>query len=70
MIVNFDRKINESELIKILIATYKRLSLAKEKNRDFREGSAEAVGMVVGYFGIDPTIILSEAIRGKQNEHD
>ena len=70
MIVNFDRKINESELIKILIATYKRLSLAKGKSRDFREGSAEAVGMVVGYFGIDPTIIHSEAIRGKQNEHD
>ena len=70
MIVNYDKKIKESELIKILVATYRRLSLDKLKSRDFREGSAEAVGMVVGYFGIDPTIIQYEAIKGKQNEHD
>ena len=70
MIVNYDGKIKKSELIKILVATYRRLSLNILKSRDFREGSAEAVGMVVGYFGIDPTIIHSEAIRGKQNEHD
>jgi len=70
MIVNYDGKIKKSELIKILVATYRRLSLNKLKSCDFREGSAEAVGMVVGYFGIDPTIIASEAIKGKQNEHD
>ena len=65
MIVNYDGKIKKSELIKILVATYRRLSLDKLKSRDFREGSAEAIGMVVGYFGIDPMDIVSGAIEGK-----
>ena len=65
MIVNYDRNIKKSELIKILVATYRRLSLDKLKSRDFREGSAEAVGMVVGYFGINPMDIVTGAIEGK-----
>ena len=65
MIVNYDKRIKKSELIKILVATYRRLSLDKLKSRDFREGSAEAVGMVVGYFGINPKDIVIGAIEGK-----
>lgn len=65
MIVNYDRKIKKSELIKILVATYRKLSLDKSKSRDFSEGSAEAVGMVVGYFGINPMDIVTGAIEGK-----
>ena len=65
MIVNYDGKIKKSELIKILVATYRKLSLDKLKSRDFREGSAEAVGMVVGYFGINPMDIVTGAREGK-----
>jgi hypothetical protein len=77
MIVKYEKHIKKSELTNVLIQIYKKLCLSKEsqkklclskENRGFAEGSALAVGMIVGYFGIDPDYVSMEAEKANEYE--
>lgn len=67
MITKYVRKFQEDDLIECLIRVYMRQCLSGG-NVEYVTGSANTIGMIIGYMGIDPDRVAKEAKRRKEHE--
>lgn len=64
MQIKFVRRIKEDELIEVLIIAYMKQCLSGG-NVEYVTGSANTLGFIIGWLGIDPAIVPTEAKKKK-----